>query len=161
MSKIEHLRHELTATNINITQTWAKVCLCIPCCGVLLSYSDRSTELQQTMYESLFHITFSWSCFELFILASLSMLKFWEPFICFKILEAKILHHITYIPCAVKLFKEKIRGNLQKLKPKEAHYMETTRSVGKCNKDTESSCRKKCPPPALYTHTHTIQKPIM
>lgn len=35
------------------------------------------------------------------------MLKYWKPFICFKILEAKILHYITHIPCTVKLFKEK------------------------------------------------------
>lgn len=153
ISKIEHLSHELTATNINITQTWAKVCLCIPCCEVLLSFSNRSTELQQTVYGSLFHITFPWSCFELFILASLSILKYWDPFTCFKILEAKILHHIAHIPCTVKLFKEKnIRRNFQKLKSKEAHYMETTESAGKCSKDTENSCRKKCPP-ALYRYT--------
>lgn len=126
-----------------------------------VSSSNRSTELQQTVYGSLFHITFSWSCFELFILASLSILKYWEPFTCFKILEAKILHHITYIPRTVKLFKEKnIRGNFQKLKSKEAHYMETMEGARKCSKDTENSCRKKCPL-ALYTHTHIIRRPIM
>lgn len=69
-------------------------------------------------------------------------------------LEAKILHQITYISCTVKLFKEKnIRGNFQKLKSKKAHYMETPEGAGKCSKDTENSCRKKCPL-ALYTHTH-------
>lgn len=68
-------------------------------------------------------------------------------------LEAKILHQITYISCTVKLFKEKnIRGNFQKLKSKKAHYMETPKGAGKCSKDTENSFRKKCLL-ALYTHT--------
>lgn len=141
-----------------------KVCLCRPCCEVLFHLQKsrcRSTELQQTVYGSLFHITFSWSCFELFILASLSILKYWEPFTCFKILEAKILHHITYIPHTVKLFKEKnISEEIFKNWNQRKHITWKLQKVLKnVAKTLKILAGKNAPPSSL--HTHIIRRPIM